>query len=1826
VSTHPDYEGLELVYESSNSAVFLATCLVDGASVVLKQAHPSSEPIASLRHEFALLTTLRDRGVTGVPEARALLGGHPPQRTTLVLRSVGAQSLMSLMVSRTFELRMLLELARHVALILEDVHGAGITHKDISPSNIVWAPESGTVQIIDFGIASERMRESVDGTDDRIIRGTLAYMAPEQTGRMNRDVDYRTDLYALGATLYHLLGGRPPFQERDPLALVHAHIARRPEPLHAINPAIPSVVSAVIGRLLEKRTEDRYQSAASLAADLGECIRQWVDRGRIDEFGLGRTEQRVRFVMPQTLYGRHHEVERLEAGFATAVAGGRALLLVGGESGIGKSRLLREIHPALASRGALVGTGKCHQLGRSQPYRVLLAAIGGILRSFLALPERDLLVWRERIAAAVAPNACVLVEVVPELGHILGPCAQVPEVPPIEARNRFRRTFVQLARTLADARHPLVLFIDDLQWVDASSLKLLEAILVDASVGHLLVVGTYRDNEVGELHPLELQVSELVELGLEPVRLALGPLAVEHVRALLMDALQLPATELGALAELVHAKTDGNPFLVETFLDGLLGEKLLFYDREVGRWAWTFAAARYFPVGDGAQDLLAKRVAPLPARSRNMVRLAACIGNPFDLRLLAAIAEQPIERTAAALRPAITANLLAPLGSTWDLVEHGHEPEQPILLGFQHDRVQEASYALLPEDERPAVHLRIARLLEADRDDEDRLFDLVDQLTRAIDLLDARDRKNLVRYLLKAASRARHSAAHATALDLSRRAVGLLDADAWHHDPELATECTLAQATAAYSNADFSTLDESIDTVLAHGKDALARLRGIELRISARVHQNRPHEAISVARAALRELGVDLPETPGPADLCAALERTQAAIGTRTIEALGELAPLQDPLRAATGRLLTGIASASYVAAPALFPLTVLEQITLFAAHGATSATAYALTTFGIIQAGVVGNLDDTYACALASERLLERFEASEVEGRSRYVSHAYLRPWKEPLSQIWSGFPAIYQRCMDVGDVEYAAWAAMMRVIYGVFLGHPLGDSLADAERWTTAIAELGQDTALGYAQISLQVLRHLAGLDPDALLLRGEVYDAPQRLPSHLERGDAFAVCSVHLHRLLLAILLDAPTAATAAAKAVRDTLPAITALAHVPVFQVLDALHCCDRVASGIESPAVASELTARADAHLIALRTASHHAAHNHEHRALLVTAELLAVRQDAGGAAACFEDALQCARRHGFSLDEGLIAQRAARFYVRIGNPTVATAYATEARRTWDRIGALGLRTHVLRTFPGAASRDAAPIDLRAARSITATSDHLDFHAMLKTTQALSEALRIEELLERTCAVLLESGGAERVVLVLLHAGVPRVEAWATTSGERATGPEALDDRAGLPHGVLHYVLRTAERVVLDDAANFGAFTSEPYIASTRAKSVLCMPILRQGKLLGALYLENNLLSAAFTIARLETLAVLASSAAISIENAKLYETLEEKVTERTHQLERRNHFIREVFGRYLTDEVVDSLLDEHNALELGGQQRQVTVLMSDIRGFTTLSANLPPADVVSMLNLYLSHMTRVVMRYQGTIDEFIGDAILVVFGAPVLRADDARRALCCALAMQHAMAEINLALAQRALPTLEMGIGIATSEVVVGNIGSEIRAKYGVVGPAVNVAARIEARTTGGEILMDAATLEQVRDEVRVDATQVFELKGFPRPVEVFEVGGMRGRPELDLPMRRVPWQPLPEPLRLSYALLQGNADRGRFREARLVAVAPRGLLLDGCRTVGERSEIQLRLDGAEDGLLYAKVVEVMGDRLALRITAASPLACRALEELRRAAVARTHS
>ncbi|MBN3898660.1 MAG: AAA family ATPase [Nostoc sp. NOS(2021)] len=1496
------YQILDQIYESSNSLIYRGYREADDQPVILKtlrDAYPSPERIACYQREYDIIHNLH---LTGVVQVYAL--EIHQQRPVLVLEDFGGSSLAQLQLAGEIELEQFLQLGISIVESLREIHAANIIHKDINPSNIVFNPDTKQVKIIDLGISTVLSRETQSFKNPNVLEGTITYISPEQTGRMNRAIDYRSDFYSLGVTFYKLLTGEVPFEGDDALALIHCHIAKQPDKFKIQNSKfknkqlIPQVLCDIVMKLMAKNAEDRYQSASGIQADLKQCLHQLLTNGKIEVFPLGSQDVSDRFIIPQKLYGREPELETLLAAFDRITNGTTELMLVAGYSGVGKSALVNEVHkPITAKRGNFI-TGKYDQYQKNIPYYAISQGFNDLCNQLLTESESVLKQWQEKILAAVGNNGQVLIDIIPNLKLVIGEQPAVAQVAVQEAQNRFNLVFQNFIKAICQAEHPLVFFIDDLQWADSASLKMLKIILGDRNIQNLLIVGAYRDNEVDSIHPLVMTLDEIEKEGGSVSKIHLENLTPKDVNALIAEALGCSTIFSQALTNLVCEKTQGNAFFITEFLKSLYTDMLLSFDSTKKQWCWDLEQIQAKDITDNVVELMTRKIVSLAEETQKNLQLAACIGNNFDLSTLAVISQQSAKQALEHLLPALKEGLIVPVNNQYYL--RSFRDEKKASCKFQHDRVQQAAYYLIPEAQKQATHLQIGRLMLSNTsaaEQEEKIFEIVNQLNIGAELINTQSEQHeLAKLNLLAGRKAKASAAYEAAMEYFSVGIKLLAADSWQTNYDFTLTLFESAVEAAFVCGDFTQMHRWIEEVLQKTQVLLDKVKVYDIKIQAFSIQNQLQAAIATGLEVLQALGIHFPSTLSHLELGKVIQQTADHLAGREVEHLLNLPQMQSDQQLAAMQILSSIMSPAFRGGHEILPFLVLEMVNLSLVHGNTALSTVGYVMYGLILCGSLEEIPLGYQFGQLALSLLELYDAQYLECYINFVFNVCICHWQQAVQKTIKPLKEAYQIGRDRGDIQFSGICA----VYASVHSWGCGENLVEVERqiasYHHAFRQAQNKMALEYLAIYWQLTLNLLGATENTCLLSGAAYREEQMLPWHEQANDRTGLAHVYCSKLILCYLFQDFPQAAANAKELEKCLNAVIGLTIAPLYNFYDSLTALSLYADAL--PSAQEDLLEKVTVNQAIMQNWANYAPTNLLHKFYLVEAERHRVLGQKAEAIEMYDRAIAKATVHEYLNEQAIANELAARFYLQWGKDKIAQDYLLNACYAYTRWGAKAKVEDLEKRYPqffSQAQRNSQfPTSQTISISTTTRSTSLDLNSVLKASQVLGREIKLDTLLTKLMTIVIENAGAEKGYLLLNQQGEWQIAASGTIDSDavkvREATPIETFSKPILSHAIIDYVVRTKDSVVLSDAANEGNFTRDSYIHQQQPKSILSFPLLNQGNLIGIVYLENNLTTGAFTPERVEVLNLLSSQAAISIENATLYNTLEQKVAERTQEL------------------------------------------------------------------------------------------------------------------------------------------------------------------------------------------------------------------------------------------------------------------------------------------------------------------------------------------------
>ncbi|MDJ0718999.1 MAG: EAL domain-containing protein [Prochloraceae cyanobacterium] len=1504
----PDYEIETKIKANSECIIYRAIRKSDRKSVIiktLKKDCPTIQETATLLHEYGILKNLNSKKIV---KAYALK--REKRKLALILEDFGGESLENFIATKQFKLQEFLQIGIQLSLILDELHQNKIIHKDIKPSNIIFNPATFEVKITDFGIATQLTKETISfknnlwtsNNNSDLLEGTLAYISPEQTGRMNRAIDYRSDFYSLGVTFYQMLTGVLPFQVDDFLELIHCHIAVTPIVPQQINPEIPKVVSDIIMKLLAKNAENRYQSALGLKADLDNCLSQLLDTGKITSFLPGEIDRSGQFLIPQKLYGRANEVATLLTAFERVGSGGSEILLVSGYSGIGKTSVINEIHkPIVKQRGYFI-SGKFDQFKRNIPYKAIIEAFQSLIQQLITQSSEQIAQLGEKIRSNLGQNAALIAQVIPEIEIIIGSQPSVPQLGPHESQNRFNRVFKKFVEVFTSKEHPLVIFLDDLQWADLASLKLIQLLVTDSDIDCFLVIGAYRDNEVSSTHPLVKTIEKIEQAKIVIGRIQLKPLKSDSVKELIADTLSLKVTnnnklshEFQLLAELILAKTAGNPFFLNTLLQTLYLESLFTFDYNTGVWQWNLQKIQAVGITDlNVVELVASNLKKLPLQTQEILKSAACLGHKFDLNVLAIVNQCSRSETSRYLWPALQNGLILPLSNTYKiplLFEPKTLKDEVLKVDYKflHDRVQQAAYSLIPDSDKQSTHLKIGQLLlkqTSPKDREENIFDLVNQLNIGRKLIIERSQKDLLAELnLVAGKKAKLASAYFAACQYLNVGLEQLQVNSWQKDYDLSLALHIEAVEVEYLNANFDRAERLGDIVLQQAQTLLDKVKVYEIKINYYIAQSQMQKALNIALPVLEKLGVNLPKKTNQFKIILALLKTKLVQRNRSIEDLASLPEMRDPYKIAGMRILIAVIPATFVAIPQLFPLTTFEIVNLSLEYGNISLSICGYICYGLIHCAKLGDIDSGYRYGKLGLMLLDRLDATDRKSQTYLIFNNFIRHWKEHIKETIEPLAEGIQSGLETGKIEDACYCAAHYCCYLFLTGEPLlsvsKKQIEYIEFMDKNKQEIQRDQAKVWGQLVLNLL--VDSENPHRLI--GELFNEEKMLPSLIEVKNNFAVFAAYLAKSLICYLFKEYSESANNSFLAEEYASGSLGSAFIPLYQFYYSLSLL--ALYPIASKKEQKKYLKKVKSFQKEMEYWAKHAPDNYLHKYQLVEAEKSRILGANATAIEYYQKAIQAARAGKYIQEEALANELAAEFYFSCNKHKQAEAYLIDAYYGYAHWGAVAKVKDLERIYPQILNSISLKINRIQLKDQTKsirgkTLQVLDLITVIKASQAISSEIVLDKLLSKLMHILMENAGGQRGLLFLEQDDflILVAEANIGVDNKVVIAEHENIKYSDWPRSLIKYVQRTKQTLILNNTNSQSIFINDPYIAKQRPKSILSFPLMSQVQLRGIVYLENTLLEDAFTEKRLELLKFLTSQVSIAIENARLYENLE----------------------------------------------------------------------------------------------------------------------------------------------------------------------------------------------------------------------------------------------------------------------------------------------------------------------------------------------------------
>ncbi len=1535
--TFQDIDLLDELYQSEDSIVFKGYEKTNKQNVivkVLKEDFPSMNLVAQFNGEYDITNKHDLQGIRRVLNKRKVQNKH-----VLVLEYIDGVTIQQYIANQVLDVAAFLKLAIRFAEVLAEIHQAGIIHKDINPKNVIVTTDN-KIKIIDFGVATSVKRELQSHSNLYILEGTLAYMSPEQTGRMNRSVDYRSDLYSLGVTFYEMLTGQLPFVSDDAMELVHCHIAKYAKPIHEIRKDIPKALSDVVAKLMEKNAENRYQSAYGLQMDLINCLKQWQTKRTISLEKLASQDVYNIFHIPEKLYGRQAEIDQLLTIFNRTTQGNKEMVLVSGRSGIGKTSLVSEIHKPMTEKNAYFIKGKFEQFQRDLPYNAIIQAFNDLASQILAEPIEKLEIWKNEILASVGDNGQVLLDVLPKFEFIIGKQNAVVELAPSERQNRFNNVFQTFIRNICKPEHPLILFIDDWQWADMASLNLLKLLMTDAQSHALLVIGAYRDNEVDTSHPFALMLEDIKKVRGTIQNIVLTPLSKEVVNQLVAETLHTTPDEVESLADLIYKKTNGSPFFVNQFLGELYERNFLNFDAEQRGWLWDFEQIQDLKSTDNVVELLVNKIQRFNPETQNVLQLGACIGNNFPLKVLSYINNKDQITTLNELREAIEEGVVLPIRGNMKAVSE-ETIDANVYFKFLHDNVEQAAYSMITNTLRQQTQLKIGRMVQEKSTEayvEEFLFDITNYFNAGrFFISDETEKQQVAQLNLRAAKKAKEAAAYKSALKYLDIAEEILGEEIWQTDYQTAYALHKEKGENYFLIGEFANSDTYLNIALEKTTNIFDKVDVLKIKIAQLSGQGQFQEGTRTTGIALRMLGNDFPDLDNK-------EAVQNAIGQaigeafqkmegRTIESIYDLPYAEDLRVQKTIELLIISLEMVVIGSPDLVPLFAGHTINTILKNGLTEFASFAFSFWGMVLTGGFKKYQEAYQFSELSFKI----ENNKYPNKALRAKLCHINAYFSILSKHISAGGKMnregYYHGLENGDFIYCSYAIAVEPRF--IIPCNLEEAAAAVEKAISFLKSINNEIVVLVMEGYKGFIETLQGNYENHFdFSHGDFKE--QTLTDVFEKNAPLLYAIYKRYRLLNYLIYE-------------DYQLGLAELqTRWTWINILGGLDFALKVDFHLVSAFVVAELFAKATAEekvkyleiveesiaeislLAAVCEINFEAAH------LAAKATKARLQNQHSEAMDLFDEAIAMAQKHEIPQHEALITEAAARFYAARNKTDIAKLYYQKAHHAYKIWGAEGKCMQLETEYPTFVLRKANYVQQTKIKSTntntktlhagTQASIHtgthirtmhrgggmssLDFNSIMKATQAISGEIRTEHLLSKMIDILIENAGAERGVLIQeddhRHL-VVNAEGHIASTEIRLLQATPIE-KADLPLSIIRYVERTKETLVLDEAMKDRRFAQDTYIGSKQAKSIYCSPITIHGKVKAILYLENNLSSYVFDEQNTQILSVLSGQIAISLENSSLYTNLEQKVEERTKELNKKHEELSEKNAR-ITDSV-----------------------------------------------------------------------------------------------------------------------------------------------------------------------------------------------------------------------------------------------------------------------------------------------------------------------------
>lgn len=1485
----PGYKIGSKIYEGNKTIIYNGIRLNDDVSVLLKflyADYPDLNDIDKLKKQYMLNQQIHSNNIIKIYNIE-----YYEKTPILILEYFGGESLNNFFnASNKINLMDFLDIAIEISQGLIDIHNNNVIHKTIIPSHIIVNMKDKIAKLTGFE-NSTLFSEGINSLDKITeLETMLNYISPEQTGRMNCSIDYRTDFYSLGVVFYELLTGFLPFKAEDNSGMIHCHLAVKPISPCEINPKIPQAISDIIMKLMEKMPDNRYQSAVSLKWDLEKCKKLLENNGSITNFEIAERDISAVFEIPDKIYGRDQEIKLLKSAFEQININQKEIIMISGYSGVGKSELVNKFKTSIKNKPGYFISGKFDQFCNDIP-SALIYSFNDLIKQILSENKEQVESWKHKLLNALGSNGQVIIDIVPEVEKLIGKQNQAIEVSPQETKNRFYKVFKDFVKTFCESDHPLIIFWDDLQWADLSSLKLMETLISDFEIKNILFIGAYRYNEVDELHPLRLTINNIQNNNILVNTIFLKPLKSVYIKQFISDTFHCTAEEATSLSEISMKKTDGNPFFLSQFLYLLYKEQLIWFNKKEWKWQWNLSEINKVNITENVVELITSRISKFDKTTFEILKLAACIGSQFDFNLLSVLCKIILKNTNDDIQDsmyiALKEGIILPAFNN----NYTKETSKTIHANyiFLHDRIQQAIYSLIDDGQKKEIHLKIGKLMLANDDwlkQEGNILDIVTQLNFGLDLIkNASEIFQIAELELMAGKFAKKSTAYDTAYKYILIGIKLVEPFGWQTSYELIHSLYVQAAEIACLNGDYEAVQKYTKVALANSQTDLDKIELYEIKIISYTAQNKKSEVLDTALFVLKLLGMNFPKNPRKTHVLASFIKTKVMLIGKQPDSLIELPQMTNLFLCAALRIMVKMGMSTYMLDPNLFLLITLKAVRLYLRHGNLNSSPIGYAAYGMLLCSI-GDIDSGYKFGQLALQLLDKFDEKEYKAQTYVLINCFISPWRKDINSTLNKYIDAYNIGLETGNINYACTSACLYSISSYYSGKNLVNLEVEMSDFSKIMHKLKNEEAFVTQSIFQQSVQNLIGTSENTYHLKGKVYNEDEMIIKHEKSKDVGTLCSVYLNKSILSYLFYEYDDAIKFSKIAGSYLEGVTGTLSFSIYYFYNTLimiSCFERCSSLLEKKQILFKISSNEKK----INKWSQNAPDSFLHKFYLIKAEKSRILGNTHNAIYFYEKAIKSAAENNYIQDEALSNELAAKFYLSLENKRIAKIYFEQSIYCYNLWGAKAKANHIIKSYNQLLNLHRVSNQFINDTNVTLNKKSsnpigLDIAAIIKTTHTISGEIKLEELLKKLLYILLENAGAQRICYLIKREEkyVILAEGNITENQIEVMKEEDLESNLALPKKIVYYVIHSKDTIILNSSSISDKFITDTYIAEKKPKSVMCMPVLNKGNLIGMLYLENSLIDGAFDSERIEIIKIISSQLAISLENAILYNDLE----------------------------------------------------------------------------------------------------------------------------------------------------------------------------------------------------------------------------------------------------------------------------------------------------------------------------------------------------------